>query len=355
MKVEQLETSLLELPYKKPLITATNQFVVARGVLVKVTADNGTEGYGYADLFPRTGETPETARHAIEGILKPKVIGREFEELVRIRADIDHLLTGHLRAKAALEIALYDTLAKGAHVPLYVLLGGRYRSEVKVIKMVSVDDPEAMAEEAQELVRKGLALKLKMSGNIDLDLPRVAKVRGAVGDAVFIKVDANESYDAKTAIRLAKGLADHGVEIFEQPVPRDHLDALWEVKKHSPIKIEADQSVRTAEDAYTLIRDRMVDAINTGVQKVGGIYQARKIAELCELNGVRCALSNTAGSMVGDAAAVQLAASTPGIAPLAELGEFEVITGDPFAGLKIDNGSILLPEGEGLGVMPKGV
>jgi hypothetical protein len=59
--------------------------------------------------------------------------------------------------------------------------------------------------------------------------------------------------------------------------------------------------------------------------------------------------------MVGDAAAVQLAASTPGIAPLAELGEFEVITGDPFAGLKIDNGSILLPEGEGLGVMPKGV
>jgi L-alanine-DL-glutamate epimerase-like enolase superfamily enzyme len=192
-----------------------------------------------------------------------------------------------------------------------------------------------------------------MSGKIDLDLARVAKVREAVGSEVFIKVDANEAYDAKTAIRLAKGLADRGVEIFEQPVPRDHLDALWEVKKHSPIKIEADQSVRTVEDAYTVIKNRMVDAINTGIQKAGAIQEVRKIAKLCEMHGIRCALSNTAGSMVGDAAAVHLAASTPGIAPLAELGEFETVTGDPFVGLKVTQGSIRVPEGEGLGVKPQ--
>src|SRR5918996_2260765 len=354
MKIEIIESTVLEMPYTKPLITATNHFTVARGLLVKVVTDGGVEGYGYSDLFPRTGETPETARHVIDAVLKPKINGRELEDLARIWADVDHALTGNPRAKAALECALYDALARSVHVPLNLLLGGRYRNEIRVIKMISVGQPEMMASEAKQVADEGLALKLKMSDKISLDLSRVAKVRQAVGDDVFIKVDANEAYDAKTAIRLAKGLADHGVEIFEQPVPRDHLDALWEVKKHSPIKIEADQSVRTVEDAYTVIRDRLVDAINTGVQKVGGIYQARKIAELCELNGVRCALSNTAGSMVGDAAAGQLAASTPGIAPLAELGEFEVISGDPFVGLKIENGSILLPEGEGLGVMPKG-
>ena len=221
VKVEQIATTLLEMPYKKPLITATNKFAVARGVLVKATTDSGIEGYGYADLFPRTGETPETARHVIESVLKPKVVGRELEELARIRADIDHMLIGNPRAKAALETALYDALAKSAHVPLYLMLGGRYRSDIKVIKMVSVDNPEAMAAEAKTLARSGLALKLKMSGKIDLDLLRVAKVREAVGSEVFIKVDANEAYHAKTAIRLAKALADHGVEIFEQPVPRD--------------------------------------------------------------------------------------------------------------------------------------
>ena len=72
-------------------------------------------------------------------------------------------------------------------------------------------------------------------------------------------------------------------------------------------------------------------------------------------NGVRCALSNTAGSMVGDAAAVHLAASTPGIAPLCELGEFEVIAGDPFTGLSVEKGAIRVPGGEGLGVSLRGL
>jgi L-alanine-DL-glutamate epimerase-like enolase superfamily enzyme len=220
--------------------------------------------------------------------------------------------------------------------------------------MVSVGSPDAMAEEAKALVHDGLALKLKVSGKIDKDLPRVAAVRKAVGDDVFIKIDANEAYDAKTAIRLAKALADLGVEVFEQPVPRDQFDALWEVKKHSPIKIEADQSCRSFADAQMLIKNRMVDSINTGIPKAGSIGEVRRIAELCEANGIRCALSNTAGSMVGDAAAVHLAASVPGIAPLCELGEFEVITGDPFFGLTVDKGTISVPDGEGLGVSLRG-
>jgi L-alanine-DL-glutamate epimerase-like enolase superfamily enzyme len=126
------------------------------------------------------------------------------------------------------------------------------------------------------------------------------------------------------------------------------------VKKHSPVKIEADQSVRSVADAQMLIKNRMIDAVNTGIPKTGSLTEVRKIAELCELNGIRCALSNTAGSMVGDAAALHLAASTPGIAPLCELGEFEVITGDPFFGLSVDKGTISVPEGEGLGVSLRG-
>jgi L-alanine-DL-glutamate epimerase-like enolase superfamily enzyme len=98
----------------------------------------------------------------------------------------------------------------------------------------------------------------------------------------------------------------------------------------------------------------MIDAVNTGIPKAGSIGEVRRIAELCQLNGIRCALSNTAGSMVGDAAALHLAVSTPGIAPLCELGEFDVISGDPFFGLSIENGTIRVPEGEGLGVSLKG-
>ena len=354
MKIERLTTRILEMPYTKPLVTATNNFTVARGLLVTVATESGIEGYGYSDLFPRTGETPQTAQHVIESVLKPNVIGRELEDLARIRADIDHALTGNPRAKAALETAMYDALARSYRIPFFIMLGGRFRNEVNVIKMVSVADPEAMAQEAKQLASGGLCLKLKVGGNIQKDLPRVAAVRNAVGDRVFIKVDANESYDAKTAIRLAHGLADQSVDIFEQPVPRDHFEALWEVKMHSPVKIEADQSCRNFADAQFLIKNRMVDSINTGIAKIGSIAEVRQIAELCEQNGIRCALSNTAGSMVGDAAAVHLAASTPGISPLCELGEFEVITGDPFFGLSVEKGAIGVPEGDGLGVSLRG-
>ena len=279
MKIERVETTKLEMPYTKPLVTATNNFTVARGLLVTVGTNGGIEGYGYSDLFPRAGETPETAQLVIESVLKSKVVGKELEGLARLRADIDHALSGHPRAKSALESAMYDALARSYHIPLSVMMGGNYRSEIKVIKMVSVGDPERMAQEAKELVAEGLSLKLKVSGEIEKDLPRVAAVRRAVGDSVFIKIDANEAYDAKTAIRLAKGLADLGVEVFEQPVPRDQFDALWEVKNHSPIKIEADQSCRNFADAQTLIKNRMVDSINTGIPKVGSIGEVRRIAD----------------------------------------------------------------------------
>src|SRR6516164_7702550 len=324
-KVVAVETTILEMPYTKPLVTATNNFTVARGILVKVITEGGIEGYGYSDLFPRTGETPQTAQHVIDAVLKAKVVGNELENLPQIQSEIDHVLTGNPRAKAAVDSAMHDALARGYHMPLFVVLGGKFRSEISVIKMVSVDQPEAMAEEAKQLAREGLSLKLKVSGKVEKDLSRVAAVRNAVGD-----------------------------DIFEQPVPRDQIDALWEVKQHSPIKIEADQSCRNFADAQMLIKNRIVDSINTGIPKVGSLSEVRKIAELCQHNGIRCALSNTAGSMVGDAAAVHLAASTPGIAPLCELGEFEVITGDPFFGLLVEKGSIRVPDGEGLGVKPRG-
>jgi L-alanine-DL-glutamate epimerase-like enolase superfamily enzyme len=100
--------------------------------------------------------------------------------------------------------------------------------------------------------------------------------------------------------------------------------------------------------------NRMVDSINTGTAKAGSFAGVRRIAELCEQNRIRCALSNTAASRVGDAAAVHLASATPGISLLCELGEFEVISGDPFFGLSVEHGTINVPEGERLGVGLRG-
>jgi L-alanine-DL-glutamate epimerase-like enolase superfamily enzyme len=354
MKIAQLKTRVLELPYRKPLITATNRFSKAQGLLVEAVSDDGLSGFGYADLFPRTGETTGSALHAVEKLIEPAVKGRDIVEIATIKGEIHHLLIGNSRVKSAVDSALYDLLARHLKAPLYLILGGAVKTEVRIIRFVGLAPPEVMAEDARQLVERGVtALKLKISGELKLDAARVAAVRKAVGDDVFIKVDANEAYETKSALRMAKKLADFNVAILEQPVPRAQIRALKEIKLKSPIQIEGDQSANSVAEAYRLIQQGAVDSINTSPQKAGGFAEARRIAELCSLGGVACHLSNTAGSMIGDAAALHLAASCGSISPLCELGEFETIDNDPFQGLTVRDGALYLPDGAGLGVVPK--
>lgn len=352
MKCVEIRVTATNLEMKKAVATATKSMQHIQGLTVSVTTDDGVIGFGYVDVFPRAGETPESVRHAIEVVFKPILLGRDLEELPRLSAEMKHHMTGNARAKSAIEGALYDALARSLRMPLYMLLGGRYRDDISLIQTIGAGDPDEMADDAKDATRRGFGLKLKITGDPQLDLLRVARVRDAIGGGVFMKVDANESYDAKGAIRLAKQMADHGVDTFEQPVPRRHLDALWEVTRNSPINIEADQSVRDVEDAYALISNRMVDSISTGIRRIGSLQEVRLIAEMCASAGMRCVISSTAGSMVADAMAVHLVASTPSIEPIAELAGFDAILGDPFTGLRIEEGLLPVPTGDGIGVNP---
>ena len=351
MKITDLQVETLELPYKKPLITATNQFYSSNGFLVSVESEAGLTGYGYIDVFPRTGETMGSARYAIEEIMRPLLVGQPIEELARLSALINYRMMDNRRAKGGVEMALYDLLGKSYGAPLYVLLGGLVRKEITVIKMVSVGQPLEMARECRELVGQGYrALKLKIRGEVGLDLARVTAVRDAVGPDIYIKVDANEAFDEKSAVRMAAGMAELGVTVFEQPVPRHHYGALAEVKRQSSIRIEADQSASAVHEAFRLIRENGCDSINTGILKAGGIQQTRQIADMCALAGIECGLSNIAACMVGDAALLHVALSSPGVSEFCEIGECEALTGDPFTGIKIVDGKLGVPEGPGLGV-----
>ena len=351
MKITDVQIETLELPYKKPLITATNQFYSSNGFLVSVESEEGHTGYGYIDVFPRTGETMGSARYAIEEIMRPLLVGQPIEDLARLSHLMNYRMVDNRRAKGGVEIALYDLLGKSYGAPLYVLLGGLVRTEITAIKMVSVGQPMEMARECRELVAQGYrALKLKVKGEVGLDLARVTAVRDAVGPDVYIKVDANEAFDAKSAIRMAAGMAELGVAVFEQPVSRHHDAVLAEVKRQSSIKIEADQSAGSVHEAFRLIRDNACDSINTGILKAGGMQQTRQIADMCALTGTECGLSNIAACMVGDAALLHLALSSPGVSQFCEIGECEGLTGDPFTGIKIVDGKLGVPEGPGLGV-----
>ncbi len=351
MKIAQIRTRPVHLPYLEPLKTASNYFDVAEGLLIEIATDGGERGYGYAELFPRVGETLSTAQSIIEELLAPMVMGKDPSD-VKLHVELmEKKLAGNRRAKAAVEMALQDLRGKASRLPVYELLGGKARSKVTVLRMVSLREPEEMAQEASALVQKGIkALKLKIGTGWKKDVERVRRVREAVGDEVFIKVDANQAYKFDEALRVARLLEPLEVRTFEQPLPAEDWEGMVELTKKSPVPVEADQTVRSVADVLRAIRLGAARVINTSPQKVGSILGAKCIADLCEAAGIPCILSNVGGSLLNDAAAIQVVAASFSTHLPCEVGEFERVTRDPANGLKVLDGEIHIPTASGLGV-----
>jgi L-alanine-DL-glutamate epimerase-like enolase superfamily enzyme len=351
MKIAEIRTHPLRLPYRDPMKTASNYFDMATGLLIEIATDEGLRGYGYADLFPRTGETISTAQAIIGEIFAPGIAGKDPRELKLLLTWMDKKVVGNSRAKAALEMALLDLRGKAARLPVYDFLGGSVRKSVTVMRMVGLRAPEEMAKEASVLVQGGIkALKLKIGTGWREDVERVQRVREKVGEKIFIKVDANQAYRIQEALRVARRLEEFGVETFEQPLPADDWEGMVHLRKNSPIPIEADQTVRSVADALQAIRLGAAHVITTSPQKVGGILQAKKVADLCEVSGIGCIVSNVAGSLLNDAAALQVIAASGSTYMPCEVGEFERVTGDPARGLEVRDGEVSIPDRPGLGV-----
>ncbi len=140
------------------------------------------------------------------------------------------------------------------------------------------------------------------------------------------------------------------METFEQPLPADDWGGMVHLTKNSPIPIEADQTVRSISDALRAIRLGAAHVITTSPQKVGGILQAKRVADLCEAAGIQCIVSNVGGSLLNDAAAIQVIAASASTDLPCEVGEFQRVTGDPACGLEVRNGEICIPAEPGLGV-----
>ena len=351
VNISHVHAAPLRLPYRDPMKTATNYFAEATGLLIEIRTDEGLKGYGYAELFPRAGETIETAQPIVRDILAPGLVGRDANDFHPLLDWMEKQVTGNRRAKASIEMALHDLRGKKTRLPVYELLGGKVRESVTVMRMVGLRKPEEMAKEAGELVQQGIrALKIKIGTGWKEDIERVKAVRERVGEKVFIKVDANQCYSADEALRVARLLEEFNVKTFEQPVQADDWDGMTYLTKNSPIPIEADQTVRSIADVIRVIRTGAAHVINTSPQKAGGILQAKRIADLCDAAGMPCILSSIAGCVLNDAASIQVIAASRSTHLPCEVGESHRVTGDPTRGLEVVNGEISVPTSPGLGV-----
>lgn len=317
----------------------------SKGFLVTIRTDGGGEGNGYTGAAAHVGAPAERVGADLRA-LAALLVGAELPA----PDDLD-ALPGGSHAKAAIDVALHDLLARERGVPLYRLFGERVREDVALLRILALKAPEEVARSARALAGEGYAyLKVKLDGDIETDVARVRAVREAVGPAVHLTVDANQSYRPDGAIAAARRMEELGVELFEQPVARDDLDGLARVAAAVDMAVEADESARSLDDVRRLVAMRAVDSVSLKIPKLGGLAKTRAAAAVCAGAGVRCRIGATVGSRVLAAAGLHLAAATPETLEPCELAEFARLLNDPAEGLEPEKGRLRVPDGIGLGV-----
>lgn len=311
MKITDILIMTVTIPLVTPFKTALRTVTEIENILLTVTTDTDLVGFGGA--APTAVITGDTTGSIIAGIehIRDQIVGMDLESTELIFQRLNRCLIGNTSAKAAVDMAIYDLLAKSLDVPLYQLLGGR-ANVIKTDITISLDTVEIMVAESVKKIKDGFnVLKVKVGGDPELDICRLQAIQDAVGLEVKIRIDANQGWNAKEAVLVGRELEKRklNIELMEQPVSARDFAGMKYVRDHLSIPVVADESLFSPQDALELVSMQAVDGLNIKLMKCGGIYNALKIAAIAEAAGIPCMIGSMMESHVGVAAAAHFAAS----------------------------------------------
>ena len=316
MKIAAIETFDLTCPLERPFGWSQGWLDQRSTTLVKVTTDDGLVGWGEG-----------AAASLIDGLLAPLLIGQDPMDRTGLWERMFHALYNGNNAVglagsalSALDIAIWDLAGKATGLPVCALLGGKVRDKVAVyatgLYYTEGEFPDRLLDEARGYVAAGFkGMKTKVGGlSIAEDVARVRALRDAIGPDIHLMVDANEAYNATTAIRIGQQLADLDLVWFEEPVNAQDLDAYLEVKAALPMAIAGGENLRTRYEFKPYLTRRAYDIVQPDIMHCGGITEMQRICAMANACGIQVN-PHVWGSPVMIAATLHLAATLPPCPP----------------------------------------
>lgn len=313
LTITEITSKTTHTPLKHPFVTAQHTVTDIEAIGVTIKLSNGLAGHGAATANEVvTGDTLVSSLSVINEVLKPHLLGQDFENWEGLLGGLHAAIKHNEPAKAACELALYDLRAQLFQVPLYQYLGGA-SNQVATGFTIGIGEPDAMVKEALEKEQAGFqALKIKVGGtNITEESARIHAIAQATQATTRLRIDANQAWNAKGSLQLIaqlEGLSGR-IDFIEQPVKATDVSGLKQVTDQSALPIMADESVFSPLDALNLLQQHACDYINIKLMKTGGLSQAEEINHLCELYGVNCMVGCMIESASGIAAAAAFAAA----------------------------------------------
>ena len=334
------ETSITRLRLRHTWTTTMSSSEYRDTIQVRLTSD-GVVGVGEGAPIVRYHENAEEGKKAIDGIVPflEGVVPWHFE---KVMSEVSRQVQGQFAARAALDVALMDWVGKKLNAPLYRMLGLDPADTPITTFSIGIDTPETTRQKVLE-AEAFPVLKIKVG--LNTDEATIAAVRSVTKKP--LRVDANEGWkDKEEAVRKINWLETQGVEFVEQPMPADMIEETRWVRSRVHLPIIADEAIVNASGIPKLVD--AYDGVNVKLDKCGGIQQALRMLYVAKSLGMRTML----GCMVSSSVSVTAAAHLSPLVDYADLDGNLLVANDPYLGVTVRQGKLILPGEPGLGVKP---
>lgn len=328
-------------------IETAHPFQIARGtrkqyeVFVVTLEADGLTGLGEAAPQPFYGESPMSVRAAVQSI------GRRLDvEPERARANLNtpgaelfEMLRPHAAVRAALDMALWDLRGRREGKPVWQLIGADAAKAPLTSFTIGFDQPDVVDAKVDAAAPyQILKVKVGIPGDLEI-LDRIIARSGKT-----VRADANEGWDLETALEKTRELYRRHVEFCEQPLPHGDEDDLRQLKRVSPLPIILDESIVDPDDVVS--RHDQGHGINIKLMKCGGITRALQLVEAARAKE----MSVMIGCMIETSLGITAAAHVSPLCDYADLDGNLLLASDPFRGVLVMDGKLVLPKEPGLGV-----
>jgi L-alanine-DL-glutamate epimerase-like enolase superfamily enzyme len=358
MKIARIDL----LPLRYPVAGYFKFFIGPSGVygraavIVKMTADDGTVGWGQSVPVARwCYETLDTATIAMRDYFAPALVGRDPLDIEGAHRAMDAAVapgftTGMPLSRAGLDIALHDLAGKLSGRSLAAMWNRPRGGPIDLswtINARSLDDVEGLIESGRQRGYRHFNIKVAPDPQFDVELARLVR---RLAPEAFLWADANGGYDPDAALAVAPRLADAGVDVLESPLRPNRLSGYRALKRQAALPILMDEGVVSPVELEEFIRLEMLDGLAIKPSRCGGLLSARRQIELIERAGLMWLGSGLSDPDISLAASLVLFGAY-GLQKPAALNGPQFLTADVLAWpLTVAGALAHVPDGPGLGI-----
>ncbi|MQY43989.1 muconate cycloisomerase [Epibacterium sp. SM1969] len=314
-KIEKITADILDIPTIRGHVLAMTTMTQQSFVLVRIQFSDGSCGIGEGTSIGGLSygcESPESIASAITTYIAPMLQGQAANNVNALITRMEKVVKGNFIARSAVEMALWDGLARRLDLSISALFGGAQHASIQVAWTLASGDSARDIEEAEEMLatRRHRIFKLKIGNrSVEDDLAHVGAIAKAVAGRASIRVDVNQAWSLQQARWGAAGLQDLGVDLIEQPLAAHDRAGMAELVASHKIAIMADEALNGPKDALAMAQARAADVYAVKVAQSGGLAAAREVCAMAEAAGLGLYGGTMLECGVGSAAGLQLFAT----------------------------------------------